>query len=84
MFGFNVRTGEHIVVSPLTKNKVKPSYYYLICNDLPSDGNFSMVTKENRNFVLEFKEGVKERHIFFKQKHSIYTIYTNSKDNNLI
>ena len=51
----NMRIGEHIGVSPLTKKKVKPkgsavSDDLLLCNHSPSFKNFSVLTKENNFF----------------------------------
>ena len=59
----NVRIGEHIRILPLTKKKVKPkgsaaSDHLLLCNHSPSLGNFSVLTKENTKFLLEFKESL--------------------------
>ena len=57
----NVRTGEHIEISPLTKKKVKSkcsavSNHLLLCNHSPCFGSFSVLTKENREFALELKD----------------------------
>ena len=57
----NVRIGDHIRISPLTKKKVKPkssaiSDHLLLCNHSPSFENFSVLTKENKKFLLELKE----------------------------
>ena len=57
---FNVRIGEDIGISPLTKKKVKPkgsavSDHLLFCNHSPS---FSVLTKENRKFVSELRESL--------------------------
>ena len=59
----NVRIGEHIGISPLTKTKVKPngsavSDHMLLCNHSPSFENFSVLTKENKKFLLELKESL--------------------------
>ena len=59
----NVRIGEHIGISPLTRKKVKPkssavSDYLLLCNHSPSFENFSVLTKENKKFLLELKENL--------------------------
>ena len=59
----NVRIGEHIEISPLTKKKAKPkgsavSYHLLLCNHSPSFQNFSVLTKENKKFSLELKESL--------------------------
>ena len=59
----NVRIGEHMGISPLTRKKVKPegsavSDHLLLCNHSPSFGNFSVLTKENKKFWLELKESL--------------------------
>ena len=59
----NVRIGEHIGISPLTRKKVKPkgsavSDHLLLCNHSPSFENFSVPTKENKKFLLELKESL--------------------------
>ena len=59
----NVRIGEHIEISPLTKKKAKPkgsavSYHLLLCNHFPSFQNFSVLTKENKKFLLKLKESL--------------------------
>ena len=55
-----VRNGKYIGMSPLTKRKVKPkgcavSDHVLLCNHSPSFESFSVLTKENGEFVLELK-----------------------------
>ena len=50
----NVRIGEHIGISQLTKRKVKPKgsaviNHLLLCNHSPSLENFGVLTKENEN-----------------------------------
>ena len=47
----------------VTKMKVKPkgstvSDHILLCNHSPSFGNFSVLTKENKKFLLELKESL--------------------------
>ena len=59
----NVRTGEHIGTSLLTRKKVKPKGSairndLLLCNHSPSFENFSVLTKENEKFLLELKESL--------------------------
>ena len=59
----NVRIEEHIGISRLTKKKVKPkgsavSDHLLLCNHSPSFENFSVLTKENKKFLLELKESL--------------------------
>ena len=59
----NVRIGEHIGISPLTRKKVKPkgsavSNHLLLYNHSSSFENFSVLTKENKKFLLELKESL--------------------------
>ena len=59
----NVRIGEHIGISLLTRRKVKPkgsavSDHLLLCNHSPSFENFSVLIKENKKFLLELKESL--------------------------
>ena len=60
----DVRSGEHIGVSPLTGKKVKPSNnsaicdHLLHCNCLPSFDNFSVLAHENKKYLLEIKESL--------------------------
>ena len=53
----NLRIGEHIGISPLTKKKVKPkgsaiSDHLLLCNNSPSFENFSVLTKGNKKIPI--------------------------------
>ena len=60
----DVRSGEHIGVSPLTGKKVKPSNNSAVwddlfrCNFVPSFGNFSVLARENKKHLLEIKESL--------------------------
>ena len=59
----DVRIGDYIGISSLTKKKVKPkgsavSDHLLLCNHPSSFENLSVLTKENRKFVLELKESL--------------------------
>ena len=60
----DIRSGEHIGVSPLTGKKVKPSNnsaicdYLLHCNFLPSFNKFSVLAYENKKYLLEIKESL--------------------------
>ena len=52
---------EHIEISPLNKKKVKPkgsavSHHLFLCNHSPSFENFSVITKENKKYVLKLKK----------------------------
>ena len=60
---FHVRIGEHIRVSPLTRKKAKLksstlSDHLLLSNHSPSFENFSVLTMENKKFLLELKENL--------------------------
>ena len=59
----NLRIGEHIGISPLTRKSVKPkgsavSNHLSLCNHSPSFEHFSVLTKENKKFLLELKENL--------------------------
>ena len=59
----NVRIGEHIGISPLTKKEVKLkgraiSDHLLLCKHSPSFESFSVLTNENKKFLLELKESL--------------------------
>ena len=60
----DIRSGEHIGVSPLTGKKVKPSKnsaicdHLLRCNFLPFFDNFSVLAHENKKYLLEIKESL--------------------------
>ena len=60
----DVRSGEHIGVSPLTGKKVKPVNnsavrdHLLHCNYLPSCDKFSILAHESKKFLLEIKESL--------------------------
>ena len=60
----DMRSGEHIGVSPLTRKKVKPSNnsaicdHLLHCDFLPSFDNFSVLAHENKKYLLETKESL--------------------------
>ena len=59
----NVRIGEHIGISPLTKKQVKPknssvANHLLFCNHSASYDDFSILTRENKNLLLELKESL--------------------------
>ena len=57
-----VSSGEHIGISPLTFNKVKPSAessvrdHLLFCDHSPSFDDFTILTHGNNKFLLEIKE----------------------------
>ena len=59
-----VRCGEHIGISPLTSKKIKPSKesailgHLLICNNIPSFDEFSILAHGNNRSVLEIKESL--------------------------
>ena len=58
----DIRSDEHVCVSPLTGRKVKPSNNSAICdhlfhcNFLPIFDNFSVSAYENKKYLLEIKE----------------------------
>ena len=60
----DIRSGEHIGVSPLTGKKVKPSNnsaicdHLLHCNSVLSFENFSDLAHENKKYLLEIKESL--------------------------
>ena len=59
----NVRIGEHIGISPLTRKQVKPKNssvadHLLLCNYSASYDDFSIVTRDNSKFLLELKESL--------------------------
>ena len=59
----NVRTGEDIGISPLTKKRVKRKNtsvadHLLFCNHSASYDNFTILTRENKKFLLELKNGL--------------------------
>ena len=59
----NVRIGEHIGISPLTRKQVKPKNssiadQLLLCNHSASYDDFSILTRDNSKFLLELKESL--------------------------
>ena len=59
----NVRIGEHIGISSLTRKQVKPknssaANHLLLCNHSASYDDFSILTCENKRFLLELKESL--------------------------
>ena len=59
----NVIIGEHNGISPLTKKQVEPkncfvANHLLFCNHSASYDDFSILTRENKKFLLEFKESL--------------------------
>ena len=59
----NVILGNYIGISSLAKKEAKPvgsafSGHLLFYDHSPSSDSFSMLTKENRKFVLELKESL--------------------------
>ena len=58
-----MKIGEHIGISPLTKKPVKlkdnlVADHLLFCNHSASYDDFSILTRENKKFLLEMKEGL--------------------------
>ena len=59
----NVRIGEYIGISPLTKKQVKSKKssvvdHLLFCNHSASYDDFSTLTRESKMFLLELKESL--------------------------
>ena len=59
----NVRIGEHISISPLTRKQVNPKNnsvadHLLLCNHSASYDDFSILTRDNSKFLLELKESL--------------------------
>ena len=57
----NVRTGEHIGITQLTRKQVKPKYssvidHLILCNHSASYDGFGNLTRDNEKFLLELKE----------------------------
>ena len=57
----NIRIGEYIGISPFTRKQVKPKNssvadHLLFSNHSAFYGDFSILTRENKKFLLEFKE----------------------------
>ena len=56
----NVRIGEHIGISPLTRKKVKPkgsavTDHLSLCNHSPTFENFSVLAKENKKIPIRIE-----------------------------
>ena len=59
----DVRIGEHIYISPLTRKQVKPKNssvadHLLFYNHSASYDDFSIVTRANKMFLRELKESL--------------------------
>ena len=59
----DVRIGEHISISLLTRKQVKSKNnsladHLLFCNHSASYDDFSILTRENKKFLLELKESL--------------------------
>ena len=59
----NVRIGKQLGISPPPKKQVKPKKssvadHLLFCNHSSSYENFSVLTSENKEFLLELKESL--------------------------
>ena len=59
----NVRSDEHISISPLTEKEVKPKNssvgdHLLFCNHSASYHHFKILTRENKRFLVELKESL--------------------------
>ena len=58
-----LRIGEHIGISQLTRKQVKPKNssvggHLLLCNHSASYDDFSILTRENKTFLLDLKESL--------------------------
>ena len=61
MSHLNVKIGEHIGISPITKKQVKPKNisvadHLLFCNHSASYDDFNILVRQNKTFLLELKE----------------------------
>ena len=72
----DIRSGEHLGVSPFTGKKVKPIKnsavvcdHLLHCNYSPSFDNFSFLAHESKKFLLEIKESL----LIMRDKPSLNT-----------
>ena len=71
----NVRSGEHIRISPLKKTKPSKEssirWHFLQCNNNPSFDEFIILTHRNKKDLLEIKESllIKRDQPVLKQKH---------------
>ena len=60
----DIRSEEHVCVSPLTGKKVKPSNNSAVCDHLflgsyiLSLGNFNILAHENKKYLLEIKDNL--------------------------
>ena len=59
-----VRSGEHIGISPLTFRKVNPSKksaiwdHFIMCNNIPSFYEFTLLAYGHHKYILEIKENL--------------------------
>ena len=68
----NVRIGEHMGISPLTRKQVNPQNSsvadpLLLCNQSASYDGCSIVMRENKMFLIELKESL----LIMKDKPSL-------------
>ena len=59
----NVRIGKHISISPLTEKRIKPknssvANHLLFRNHSESYGDFSILMRENKKFLLQLKDSL--------------------------
>ena len=76
----HVSIGEHIAISPITKKQVNPKNnsvagHLLFYNLSASYDNFSILTCENKNFLLELKESL----LIMRDKASLNMTTTSSQ-----
>ena len=63
MRDLNVGLGEHIGISPLTRKQFKPKTssvadHLLLCNHSAYYDDYSILTRENKTFLLELKKSL--------------------------
>ena len=84
----NVRIGEHIGISPLTRKQVKPKNssaadHLLYCNHSVSYDNFSILRRENKKFFLELKEILLINHLWLGTLHQHHCTYSTGPSNKI-
>ena len=78
-----MKIGEHTGISSLTKKPVKlknnlVADHLLFCNHSASYDDFSILTRENKKFLLEMKEGLLKRginHFWIGTLHGHHCVY---------
>ena len=80
----NVRTGEHIRISSLTKKQVKPknssvANHLLFCNHSASYDNFSILWRESKKCLLEWQIN----HLWMWTLHRHHCTYSTGPSNKI-